>query len=187
MIPHDVQTMHIDFLAADAHKWLAGPEGIAVFYCSAGWRERLALSEYGWHMTDHPHDFDRLDWRPVASAQRFECGSPNMLGIHAFSASLSLIEEVGVTEIEKRVLSRAKHLMGSIAAHAQLELITDNQPGRYAGIVTFRHRTVSAGTLFEHLRALRVVCSQRAGGIRLSPHAYNRMETLDQVIDYAAI
>jgi len=187
IIPHDVQSMYIDFLAADAHKWLLGPEGIAVFYCSAKWRERLALHEYGWHMTDHPHDFDRVAWQPAASAQRFECGSPNTLGIHAFSASLGLIEEVGVATIESRVLSRARHLMDAIAGYPQLELITDNQPGRYAGIVTFRHRTVAAGTVFQQLCAQRVVCAQRGGGIRFSPHAYNRIETLEQALDVAAI
>lgn len=187
IMPHDVQTMYIDFLAADAHKWLLGPEGIAVFYCSRAWRERLALHEYGWHMVDHPHDFDRRDWRPDSSARRFECGSPNMLGIYAFSASLELIEEVGVAEMEKRVLGSARRLMEAIARRPELELITDSRPGRYAGIVTFRHRTISAGTLHEHLRAQRIVCAQRGGGIRFSPHAYHRLETLDQAIEAAVI
>jgi len=28
MIPMDVQACNVDFLSADAHKWLLGPEGI---------------------------------------------------------------------------------------------------------------------------------------------------------------
>ena len=180
---HDVQSMAIDFLAADAHKWLLGPEGIAVFYCSPAWRERLALHEYGWHMTDHPHDFERTQWRPAASARRFECGSPNMLGIHAFSASLSLIEDIGAAEMEKRVLGNAAYLMDAIVRNPQLELITDNRPGRHAGIVTFRHRSLAVATLFEHLRAQRIICAQRAGGIRFSPHIYHSHETLDRALE----
>ncbi len=183
VVPHDVQGMCIDFLVSDAHKWLLGPEGVAVFYCSARWRERLVLHEYGWHMTDHPDDFDRLDWRPAESSRRFECGSPNMLGIHAFSASLELLEEIGPVEIESRVLGHARLLMDGIAANPRLELLTRNEPGRYAGIVSFRHRTIPTATLFKHLHNQRVVCAQRGGSIRLSPHAYHRTEVLEQVLD----
>ncbi len=187
VVPHDVQEMGIDFLASDAHKWMLGPEGIAVFYCSPQWRERLTLHEYGWHMTDHPEDFDRLEWSAAASARRFECGSPNMLGIHAFAASLELLEEVGLAEIEHRVLGHARLLMEGISANPRLELLTRNEPGRYAGIVSFRHRTIPSATLFQHLQEQRVVCAQRGGGIRLSPHAYHRTEVLEQVLDLIAL
>lgn len=93
VIPHDVQAAYVDFLVADGHKWLLGPEGIGLLYCPAAWRARLALHEYGWHMVEAMGDYARRDWRPAASGRRFECGSPNMLGIHALSASLSLILE----------------------------------------------------------------------------------------------
>src|SRR5262249_46366929 len=33
VLPVDVQSMKIDFLSADGHKWLLGPEGAGVFYC----------------------------------------------------------------------------------------------------------------------------------------------------------
>ena len=31
--PVDVEAANIDFMMADSHKWLLGPEGIALFYC----------------------------------------------------------------------------------------------------------------------------------------------------------
>ena len=48
----DVQDIQADFVAADAHKWLLAPEGIAVFYCRAELRERIRLHQYGWHMVE---------------------------------------------------------------------------------------------------------------------------------------
>ncbi len=187
VVPHDVQGMAIDFLVADGHKWLLGPEGIGVFYCAPAWRARLALHEYGWHMTEDPGDFDRIEWTPAASARRFECGSPNMLGIHALSASLELLEEAGLAEIERRVLGHARRLMDGIAATADLELLTRDEPRRYAGIVSFRHRRLPASTLFAHLQGQRVVCALRGGAIRLSPHAYHRPEVIEQVLDLISI
>ena len=89
---------------ADGHKWLLGPEGVAMFYCRSELRHKLQLNQYGWHMTDAYTDFDQHDWQPATTARCFECGSPNMLGIHALSASLSLILEIGMKNIEKMVL-----------------------------------------------------------------------------------
>ena len=182
IIAHDVDAMHIDFLMADAHKWLLGPEGIALFYCAPAWRERLALYQHGWHMVQDRLDFERSDWRPAASASRFECGSPNMLGIHAFTASLSLILELGVAEIERRVLKRCEILFETISATRHLELLTATAPGRYAGICTFRHRTQPNETIYRHLQAHNTVCAQRGGGIRLSPHCYHEIDSLKEVI-----
>lgn len=178
VIPHDVGAMDIDFLVADGHKWLLGPEGVAVFYCRPAWRERLRLQEFGWHMVEDATNFARRDWRPAASARRFECGSPNMLGIHALSASLSLLLEIGIATVEQRVLERVQGLFALVAAHPRLELITRTTPGRYAGIVTFRHRTRPAEALQRYFSEAKVVCAQRGGGIRLSPHCYNDVATL---------
>lgn len=182
---HDVDAMGIDFLMADAHKWFLGPEGIAVFYCRPEWRDRLTLHQFGWHMVKGAGDFDRQDWQTAASARRFECGSPNMLGIHALQASLSLLVQVGISEIEQRVLARAQQLFASINAQRDLELISSSAPGRYAGIVTFRHRHRKSDALHVHLRELGVVCAARGGGIRFSPHFYTPLEQLDRALSFA--
>ncbi len=33
VVPMDVEEFHVDFLAADGHKWLLSPEGTGIFYC----------------------------------------------------------------------------------------------------------------------------------------------------------
>ncbi len=185
-IRHDVEAMHIDFLMADAHKWLLGPEGIAVFYCRPEWRDRLRLYEYGWHMVEDAGDFDRLDWVVARTARRFECGSPNMLGVHALHASLALLREVGMAEIERRVLARAEHLMAAIRGDRTFVLLTPAQPGRYAGIVTFQHRCRDPRALLAALQQAGVVCAARGGGIRYSPHFYTPLAQLERAVALAA-
>jgi selenocysteine lyase/cysteine desulfurase len=183
-IPHSVQEMNIDFLIADAHKWMLGPEGIALFYCAQSWREQMALYQYGWHMRENPRDHAVKDWTPARSARRFECGSPNMIGIYALDASASLLLEVGVDQLEQRVLARSEYLLQRVAAHMDLEPVTDPSPGRYAGIVTFRSRTRSEDELYRILRDHGVICAPRAGGIRFSPHFYTPFEKLDSALSY---
>jgi len=38
-VPFDAQAAQADFVAADGHKWLLGPEGLGLFYCRATLRD----------------------------------------------------------------------------------------------------------------------------------------------------
>ncbi len=181
-IATDVQADNIDFLVADGHKWMLGPEGVALFYCRAELRDRLQLYQYGWHMVEDYLNYDRADWQIAGTARRFECGSPNMLGIHALSASLSLLLEYGMEQVEKQLLENSRFLQQAISRHEQYELLSPRDEGRFAGIVTFRHRSRSTGQLFRQLTQSGVVCAQRGGGIRFSPHFHTATATLQKAV-----
>ncbi|MFQ5581615.1 MAG: aminotransferase class V-fold PLP-dependent enzyme [Mariprofundaceae bacterium] len=172
-----------DVVVADGHKWMMGPEGLAVFYTNAVVRERLRLLQYGWHMVEHAGDFDRRDWMPSGSACRFEPGSPNMLGIHALNASLSLLEEEGMAAVEAGVLEKARQIMDRVSAREDMELVTSPVNGRFAGIVTFRCRKLDVqghAALYRQLMQSSVICAHRGGGIRFSPHYYTNPDTIER-------
>lgn len=179
----DVQAIHADFVMADAHKWLLGPEGIALFYCAAERREQLQLKQFGWHMVENCHDFDNPLWTVATTARRFECGSPNMLGIHAFSASLSLFETVGMATVEQHILANSHYLINELSKNPAIELLSPLTPDRYAGIITFRHRQVATETLFDYLRQHGIICAQRGGSIRFSPHFYTQQAQLQRAVE----
>ncbi|MFZ5722795.1 MAG: aminotransferase class V-fold PLP-dependent enzyme [Pseudomonadota bacterium] len=179
----DVGTTLADVVIADGHKWMLGPEGVALFWVRPDIRDRIALSQFGWHMAEHAGDYNRTDWTPARSARRFECGSPNMLGIHALSASLSLLEETGMAEIERRVLENADRLARGIAALPGWSLLSRREPRFRSGIVTARHAGGEHGTIFRSLREAGVICAERGGGIRFSPHYYLTAAQLDRTLD----
>ncbi len=179
----DVQDMYADFAMADAHKWMLGPEGIALFYCRAEIRDQLKLHQYGWHMVQHAGDYDRQDWQSADSARRFECGSPNMLGTYALSASLSLIEEIGMENIETEIIELTSALIRKLKQINGLELLTNADPKRLAGIVTFTLPQSDLKALHVSLMRKRVICAHRFGGIRFSPHFYTPQDKIDKAID----
>lgn len=183
VVPHDVDAMHIDFLAADGHKWLCAPEGLAVFYVAPVWRERLALHEYGWHMLETPHAFDAPQWRPAMSARRFECGSPNMLGIHALEASLSLWEECGAGRLGARAIERAATLLAALKGRPDFVVHTPCARERHAGIVSFTPLKTALSVLGARLTAHHIVHAERRGAIRLSPHGYTTTTQLEEVLE----
>lgn len=182
-LPFDAQAYEADFVMADAHKWLLAPEGIALFYVRPELRNRLVLQEFGWHMLADSGDFSTYDLSPAASARRFEPGSPNLLGTHALQASLSLLMEVGLDRIGEEINTRWQYLYDGLTASG-CKVFTP--PERHAGILTFRPAHGGTEALFQHLQRAGVLCAQRGGGIRFSPHFYLSFEELDTVLALTA-
>lgn len=181
-LPFDLAESPVDFLVADGHKWMLGPEGLALFWCRPELREQLRLTEFGWHMVEDMGDFNRKDWQPATSARRFECGSPNMLGIHALEASLSLLEETGAAPIADAIEARVARLI-ELIDQAGLELLSPRVPQRRAGIVTFRAPGVDQHELYQQLMKQGLMCANRGGGLRFSPHFYTPEAHLAQAME----
>ncbi|MES9937191.1 MAG: aminotransferase class V-fold PLP-dependent enzyme [Sedimenticola sp.] len=178
----DAQACLADFVMADGHKWMLGPEGLALFYVRAEIRDRLKLNQYGWHMTKHPGEFDRSSWEISDTGTRFECGSPNMLGIHALNASMDLILETGIDEIERKVLSNSQAMIELIDRVDNLCLVSKPDTDRLSGIITFHSSRVASQDLYGKLMSRGVMCAHRGGGVRFSPHFYNTGEEIEKAI-----
>ena len=171
-LPIDVEACQADFLAADAHKWLLAPEGIAVFFCRADVRPKLQLLQQGWHMVDRSWDFDRTEWPVSDTAVRFEAGSPNTTGQAALHASAGLLLEFGMERIGAAVLENTDRLMTELVRIDGIRLNSHTAPARRSGIVNFRHETIAPGTLNQGLKERGISCALREGGVRVSPHFY---------------
>ncbi|MCH7507392.1 MAG: aminotransferase class V-fold PLP-dependent enzyme [Proteobacteria bacterium] len=178
----NVEACHVDFLAADAHKWLLGPEGIAVFYCRASARPRLRLLQQGWHMFENPWNFRRREWEPCTSAKRFEAGSPNSVGQAALHASLNLLLKIGMEQVSGRILQNTEFLINALSLIPGLQITSRTEPERRSGIVSFTHESILARTLNTRLAESGVTCAVRGNAIRLSPHFYQDQTDLSKFI-----
>ena len=186
-VQFDAQAYNADFVMADGHKWLFGPEGLGVFYSNPQARDKLKLTQYGWHMMKDTHNYENLPWEVHPGAQRFECGSPNMLGIHALSASVSLLLETGMDIIESAIIERSDYLKAAITANQQLMLLSKQKSQLKSGIVVFKHNSIDNPALYKHLQQNGVVCALRGGGIRFSPHFYNTFSEIERALELVAV
>jgi len=175
----DVQSCQADFVMADGHKWMLGPEGLGVFYCRQQALTKLKLTQFGWHMVEDMGNYDAPSWTTASSARRFECGSPNMLSIHALSASISLLLDVGVNNVEHAVIERGEYTINKVRENEQLTLLTNpDKDGN--NIVVFKPSNNKTNELFDFLTSQNVICAKRGGGIRFSPHFYTPFEIIDR-------
>ena len=178
----DVQACGIDFLAADGHKWLLAPEGIAVFYCRESARGKLRLQQHGWHMVDEAEDFSRDQWLPSKTAVRFEAGSPNMLGQVALYASVGLLQDVGMKHVEAFVAGNSLALSEGLENIHGLELLRPFDPQRVSGIISFRPSDGDLARIYQALKRRRVLSSVRGDAIRLSPHFYQAGKPIQEML-----
>lgn len=182
-IPFDLAETPADFVTCGGHKWLLAPEGQGFFYCRGDLRDHLALHQYGWAMRAEPYAFESERWEPAPSARRFEPGTPNMLGIHALDASLSLFEEVGMATVAQRLQDNVALLEDGLRRLPGIEIVTPPTAARRAGILTFRHRGQPGTELHAALMREQVICAARAGGVRLAPHFYTAESVIEKTID----
>ena len=179
----DVEACGIDFLAADGHKWLLAPEGIAVFYCRESVREQLRLTQLGWRMLDEPYQFNRDDWEPSKTAIRFEAGSPNILGQTALNASVGLLEEIGMVYVENYITTNSMALSDGLSLISGLELVRPFDPQRVSGIVSFKVPQEKLVRFHRALKDKQLTCTIRGDAIRLSPHFYQAGEPVQKMLD----
>lgn len=180
-IPFDVQSCHADFVAADGHKWMLASEGVAIFYVNPKRINDIQLRQYGWHMVEHVGDYTRDEWSTARTARRFECGSPNNMGIHALKQSLELLLNHGIDQVYSDIIERCSHIEKQLVAMG-CRIISEQNKNKRSGIVTFSHPSIDSEELYKHLMSNQVLCAYRGGGVRFSPHFYTSRLSIDRAI-----
>ena len=186
VFPLDVKETKIDFLAADGHKWMLGPEGAGIAYIRREHLDRLRPFGLGWHsvvQTDYTHV--ELNLKPTAA--RYEGGSQNMVGMLGFGASLKLLYKLGAENIAAAVLDvtelaceRLREFGSVIISDRRL----DHRGGEQrSGIVAFELPGRDPMAVKKHCLQQKVSLSCRAGRLRISPHAYNNEEDVERLIE----
>jgi cysteine desulfurase / selenocysteine lyase len=176
----DVVKTPIDFLAADGHKWLLGPEGAGFLYVRREWIDRLRATGVGWHSVVSSYNAPTADFTLKPSAERWEGGSFNMPGQQAFAASVALLLEIGPEAVSARILDRAEAVLG-VARSAGWSPVGSTRPGDVSGIVAVEKAAVDPNAVVRSLRASGVAAACRRGRLRFSPHVYNNEEDLDRL------
>jgi cysteine desulfurase / selenocysteine lyase len=182
VFPLDVRKTPVDFLAADGHKWLLGPEGAGIFFTRREHLDRLRPVGIGWNSVRGAHDFSHIELLLKDTAARYEGGSQNVAGLSALGASLELLGQFGMDAISARVLEitdlacRRLEEIGAV-------IHSDRTPAHRSGIVSFELPGRDPDLLRQQCVQQKVLLSCRAGRLRISPHAYNNAEDVDRLIE----
>jgi selenocysteine lyase/cysteine desulfurase len=177
---------HVDFLSADAHKWMLGPLAIGIVYVKKKHFELLRPTLIGAWNVKAPNFIAQDEISFVETAQRYEPGVLNAAGIYGMKAAIDMFLAFGPDKIAARILELKAHLVGALRPLGFEIIAPEDGPGA-SGITTFRHPRASMKAAFHFLEENHVVASlryDRSGGefIRFSPHFYNTMEEIDRAV-----
>jgi selenocysteine lyase/cysteine desulfurase len=181
----DVERDYVDAFAADAHKYLLGPEGIALLYVSDRVIERIEPSSVGWTSVKNYENFahgslnHKLEYRE--GALRFECGTLNTAGTYGLGAAIDLLLETGPETIEEYLLGLSDYLAQALSAKGY-EVISSRRKGETSAIVCCVHKRHTSSSLCRLLREKNIITAHRLGRLRIAPHFYNTREEIDAVV-----
>mgnify|MGYP003588709781 CR=1 FL=1 len=186
-IPVDVAALGADYLSADGHKWMLGPEGCGLFFTTPAFRARLRAPS-GWLnlKRTHPTQYE-LGANPeyAEDATKFEIGALPMPAVFALHASIGLLLEAGLPAIGARIRAVISVLEEGLPRLGFAPVVHD-QPVRPGILASRPPAGADARAAMKHLEAHGVACSARAGFLRLSPHFGNDPEDAARVLDLLA-
>ncbi|MBI4326292.1 MAG: aminotransferase class V-fold PLP-dependent enzyme [Chloroflexi bacterium] len=179
---------HIDFLAADAHKWLLGPCAAGILFVRKSLQAMLLPSAHGWHNVRCPNYVAQEEMVYRSDARRYEAGTANLLGLVGLNAALELLLEIGIDQIAAELLRKRAWLVPALQAKGYSVLHADAPSAHASGIISFHRPESDLAALHQRLERENVVTSLRADRsgqryLRLSPHFYNTDAELQRLLE----
>jgi selenocysteine lyase/cysteine desulfurase len=177
--PLDVAELGVDVLAAGVLKYLLGSAGLGFMWTRPGLSEQLLPTQTGWFADQNIFEMDITDYSPSPTARRFQSGTPPVPAIYAGIAGLELMEEIGVAETRAHVTALNERLIGGVDELGGV-VVTPRDPEKRGALVCVR--STDAPQLVATLGDAGIVTSERDGNLRVSAHAYNTEEDIDEVL-----
>jgi cysteine desulfurase/selenocysteine lyase len=177
---------YVDFLSADAHKWMLGPLAIGIVYVRKECFDLCRPTLLGSWNVKAPGFVaqEEIEFHPTA--QRYEPGVLNVMGIFGMKAAIDLLLAIGIPRVAARILTITTRLANGLKEMGFIP-IGPTSGSSASGIVTVSRPGTDMEALFERLTAANIVCSSRQDRqgshyIRFSPHFYNTEAEVDQVL-----
>ena len=174
----DVKKIGCHFMAFPGFKWLCGPTGIGVFYCSKKASEILEPLEIGGESAtlSEQNIIAYLDM-----PARFQASFRNFPGAAGLEASLRYILRIGLGRIRKKNMNVASILREEIAKIPAVKMYGPDDESKRSSIVTFMPQKADSSTLVRQLAQNRIILAARDTGggkkaVRAAPHFFNSEE-----------
>src|ERR671911_709003 len=182
----DVKKIGCDFMAFPGFKWLCGPVGIGIFYCSKNAAEIMEPPEIGGESATLSEQ-NILAYLDMPA--RLQAGFRNFPGAAGLEASLRYILRIGLERIRKKNMNVASILREEIAKIPAVKMYGPDDESKRSSIVTFMPQNADSSTLVRQLEQNHTILAARdiGGGkkvVRAAPHFFNSEEEASITASY---
>jgi selenocysteine lyase/cysteine desulfurase len=184
--PLDVK--FVDFLSADAHKWMLGPMAMGIVYVARKNFEKCRPTLLGAWNVKSPDFIAQKEIVFEETARRYEPGVLNIIGMYGMKASLEMLLQLGLNNVQSGILENRDYLEERLSAEGFDFLSPRAGDPMRSGILTTRHPSKESGAIFSKLEAAGIGASLRKSRcgrswIRFSPHFYNTIDEMERVAE----
>jgi selenocysteine lyase/cysteine desulfurase len=177
----DVKQMGIDALCATGHKWLLSGYGSGFVYLSRDLLQQSQAHMLGWLSVDDPFAMRNNELHPRHdAAARIELGCPHFAGMFSLGASVSLINEIGINNIQERALSLNRLLTDRLAESGWKVLSPlQNESSRSAEtLIEVEKPAEVVHALFRR----GVIVTEKPEGFRAATHFFNNEDDIQSLV-----
>lgn len=178
---------YVDFMAADAHKWMLGPCAAGIMYVRKEVQDYLQPPIFGWHNVECPGFIAQSEMKFAPNGKKYEVGSANLLGVVGMNACMELLLEIGVNRIAAELIRKKRFLKEQIESKGYQILGVHDEPETWGGMISFHHPEKNMKAVFENLEKHGIIGSLRGNRegqefLRFSPHFYNTDAELERAV-----
>jgi len=178
----DVERLGLHFVSVGGHKWLLAPIGTGFFYCRRSVMDRIEPPTVGYHTVDKHEDHMDYDLVYRDNAGRFEEALVNFTGIWGLDAAVRMQLALGTTPIQRHIEALTSRAAEGLVGRGY-EIVSPFGDDERSGIVSFRHRAITAEAIAERLKDSGVDLAVRGGALRISPSYYNDSQEIDRFLE----
>jgi cysteine desulfurase/selenocysteine lyase len=180
----DVQKLKCNFMSFNGSKWLCGPMGTGIFYCSRKSSEFLEPTTIGGESAMF-YENSNLSFKDLP--EKFQTGFRNYAGIVGLEVSANYLYKYGLRNIRKKNIQLANFLREELSKIPQVSLYGPKNPEDRTSIVSFTIKGNESETIVKKLEKSGIVLAVREiyekKIIRASPHFFNTESEIFRVID----
>jgi len=177
----DVKRMRIDALCATGHKWMLAGYGSGFVYLSRNLLQQTRSRALSWLSVEDPFAMrnDELLPRHDAAA-RIELGCPHFAGIFALGAAVKLIEEIGMRNIQERILDLNRKLTKRLSENDWKILSPLQNEASRSGetLIEVERPAEVVRSLFRR----GIVVTEKPQGIRAATHFFNDESDIERLV-----
>ncbi len=183
-LPVDVKKLGCDFAAFPGSKWLCGPLGSGVFYCSKKAYEKLEPLQSGGESA-FVLDDESVAYKDMP--ERMQAGFRNWVGMVGLTASIHYIMRLGINEIRKRNMELANMLRDGLKKMSHVTVYGPEEEKSRTSIVSFNVNKIEAADVVKRLEENGIIFAKRDISkkriVRASPHFFNQDEDIQKTIE----
>ncbi len=180
----DVSDIKCDFMSFNGSKWLCGPMGTGLFYCSRKASELLVPQTIGGESAII-YDETKLAFKEIPD--KFQTGFRNYVGIVGLEASANYLLKFGMKNIHKKNQYLSNLFREELSKIKNIILYGPTNSNDRTSIVSFNIKGVNSQELVDKLEKQNIILAVREISdtkiVRASPHFFNTESEILQVID----